>query len=68
MKLKLVINGECKQIQITPENDSDKKLLEFVIEHNSASLTYEKAYNYGNHQLKSVTLTLKDKPKDHNND
>lgn len=62
MKLKLLISGEDKKICITPENKSDEKLLEFIVEHDGAKLdATRKHYSYDN-SVEKVHLTLRNDP------
>lgn len=59
MKIKLLINGEDKRIFIKPENNSDRKLLEFVSEHNIAEVKVNRPYSYGLREIESIELLLK---------
>ena len=64
MRLKLVINGEDKRVRIEPDNASDKKLLEFVVEHQDATLEFarKQGYSYeGPKEVERVDLILQDK-------
>lgn len=58
MQLRLVIYGESKKIEIIPENDSDKKLLEFVAEHKEAELVVKREYDYSDRVIKIIQLIL----------
>lgn len=56
MEIKLLIDGEDKNIKLVPENRSDKKLLEFVAEHDSARVKVNKGMY--DREIESITLNL----------
>lgn len=66
MNFRIVLDGSKKTVSITPENDSDRKLLEFLAEHKSALLSIEHVkqgqYDHSNPQISLVKFTL-DNPK-----
>lgn len=56
MKLTLNIQGESKKIYILPENNSDKKILEFVAEHDKALLAVKR--DYGGRNIEYINVNL----------
>ncbi len=62
MKIKLLINGEDKRISIEPENRSDKKLLEFINEHDAAEIFTRKTLY--DRDIEKIELKLFTKPEE----
>ncbi len=62
MHLYLKILGEDKQIVIKPENESDRKLLEFLSAHKTAKIITETEYRYTGNTIESINIKLLDEP------
>ena len=64
MKVKLNIYGEIHKITMIPENEADKKILEFVAENHTASVDVKREksdYGYtarGSEKIEKIELIL----------
>lgn len=62
MKVKLLINDNDYRIRVTPEDDADKKLLEFLAEHDAADVCTKRGNQYGyltHRTIESIELRLR---------
>lgn len=56
MKIKLLIDGEDKRVSVVPEDESDRKLLEFIATHEVADVKTNRKYSFGETKLEDIEL------------
>lgn len=62
MKFSILLDGSKKTVTFIPENDSDRKLMEFMNEHKTALITVERGkrgnYDYTEPAITGLKFTL----------
>lgn len=60
MITKLIVDGEDRRIRLVPENEADKKLLEFISEHDTARVITKRkdTHYYTEKKIEHIDVSL----------